>query len=145
MKVCRVPYTGIVSNEATIDYVGPMTRNMMDCAILIEVIAGVDSLDDRQKTGIPFVKDVPIYSQILERTKDKGVKGLGIGVLKEGLSSDLLDEGVKTKFWAAVKVFKDLGAMVEEVSVPIHTIALAVFGVVSRQGEETDRRLADAK
>lgn len=129
-----VPYTGIVSNEATIDYVGPMTRSVMDCAVLLEAIAGVDGLDDRQRAGIPFAKDVPKYSKILEDGGKQGVKGLKIGVLKEGLSSPLLDEGVKKKFWEAVKVFEGLGAVVEEVSVPMHAIAPAVFGVASRQG-----------
>lgn len=129
-----VPYTGIVSNEATIDYVGPITTNVMDCAVLLEAIAGVDGLDDRQRAGIPFLKDVPKYSKILEEGKEKGVKGLRIGVLKEGLSNALVDEGLKSKFWEAVKVFEGLGAMVEEVSVPIHTIAPAIFSVASRQG-----------
>jgi amidase len=39
-----VPYTGCVSNEATIDFVGPITRNCLDNALLLEVIAGVDGL-----------------------------------------------------------------------------------------------------
>jgi len=50
------------------------------------------------------------------------------------LSSALIDEGLKSKFLEAVKVFEELGAVVEEVSVPIHTIAPAIFSVASRQG-----------
>jgi amidase len=79
-----VPYTGCVSNEAVIDYVGPMTRTIIDNAILLEAIAGVDGLDDRQRAGTPFRGQVPKYSQILSNTKDVGIKGLRIGVLKEG-------------------------------------------------------------
>jgi amidase len=123
-----------VSNEATIDFVGPITRTVMENAVLLEVIAGVDGLDDRQRAGTPFPDQVPKYSQLLLQTKEAGVKGMRIGILKEGLSSKILDKGVETKFRAAAAVFKELGAVVEEVSVPMHEIAPAIFGAMSRQG-----------
>lgn len=129
-----VPYTGCVSNEATIDYVGPITRNVLDNAILLEAIAGVDGLDDRQRAGTPFRDRVPKYSRILLETKATGIKGLKIGILKEGTSSKLTDPGVKSKFQAAAAVFEKLGAIVEEVSISIHEIAPAIFGAASKQG-----------
>lgn len=128
-----VPYTGCVSNDAVIDSVGPITRNCLDNALLLEVIAGVDGLDDRQVAGTPFPDQVPKYSQILLDTKDTGIKGLRIGILKEGISSKILDKGVEAKFKAAVSVFEELGAIVEEVSVPMHELAPAIFGAASRQ------------
>jgi amidase len=124
----------LYSNEATIDYVGPITRTCLDNAILLEAIAGVDGLDDRQRAGTPFRDQVPKYSQILLDTKDIGVKGMRIGILKESLASKILDPGVDAKFHAAASVFTELGARVEEVSVPMHTIAPAIFGAASRQG-----------
>ena len=75
-----------------------------------------------------------LFRSLLLETKDAGVKGLHIGILKEGISSTVLDPGVGAKFQAAAKVFEDLGAIVEEVSIPMHTIAPAIFGVVSKQG-----------
>jgi len=129
-----IPYTGCVSNEATIDYVGPITRTVMDCAVLLEAIAGVDGLDDRQRAGTPFLDQVPKYSQLLLESKEVGVKGMRIGILKEGVSSKNLDKGVEAKFRAAAAVFEELGAVVEEVSVPMHAIAPAIFGAASRQG-----------
>ena len=129
-----IPYTGCVSNEATIDYVGPMTRTVLDNAILLEAIAGVDGLDDRQRAGTPFRDQVPRYSQILLDTKDSGVKGMKIGILKEGTPSPLTDPAVEKKFKAAAAVLKELGAIVEEVSIPMHEIAPAIFGVASKQG-----------
>ena len=129
-----VPYTGCVSNEATIDYVGPITRTCMENAVLLEAIAGVDGLDDRQRAGTPFRDQVPKYSKILLETKDAGVKGLRIGILKEGISSKIMDSQVSAKFQAAAKVFEELGATVEEVSIPMHSIAPAIFGAASKQG-----------
>lgn len=129
-----VPYTGCVSAEATIDYVGPISRTCMDNAILLEAIAGVDGLDDRQRAGTPFRNQVPKYSQILVDTKEIGVKGLRIGILKEGLTHKVMDSGVEAKFRAAAQVFKELGATVEEVSVSMHEIGPAIFAAASRQG-----------
>lgn len=129
-----IPYTGCVSNEAMIDFVGPMTRNVLDNALLLEAIAGVDGLDDRQRAGTPFRDQVPKYSSLLLETKDVGVKGLKIGILKEGLSSSIMDPAVEKKFREAAAVFEELGAVVEEVSIPIHTIAPAIFGASSKQG-----------
>lgn len=129
-----VPYTGCVSNEAVIDFLGPITRTVFDNALLLEVIAGVDGLDDRQRAGTPFPNQVPKYSKILLETKAAGVKGLRIGILKEGLSSKIMDKGVEAKFRAAASVFEKLGATVEEVNVPMHNLAPAIFGAASRQG-----------
>lgn len=129
-----VPYTGCVSNEASIDYVGPMTLTCFDNALLLEAIAGVDGLDDRQRAGTPFRKDVPKYSQILVDTKEAGIKGLRVGVLKEGYSSTIMNPKVAEIFHAAVDVLRELGAVVEEVSIPIHGIAPAIFGAASKQG-----------
>jgi len=102
--------------------------------LLLEAIAGVDGLDDRQRAGTPFPKDVPKYSKILQDTKEQGIRGLKIGILKEGISSPLQNPDVKAKFLEAVAVFEELGAKVEEVSVPMHDIAPAIFGAASKQG-----------
>ena len=61
--------------EITIDHTGPMTANVRDNALLLEVLAGADGLDPRQ--GAPKVAN---YTDAL----GGGVKGLRIGVVKEG-------------------------------------------------------------
>ncbi|KAH8883378.1 putative amidase [Thozetella sp. PMI_491] len=130
-----VPYTGIASNDASVDYVGPITKDCLDCAKLLGVIAGVDGLDDRQIAGAPFPKDVPKYAEILQSMDlSKGLKGVKIGILKEGLQPPTLDPGVRDKFLAAAKVFEELGAEVKEVSVPIHTEARTIYTVMSKMG-----------
>ncbi|KAH8686207.1 putative amidase [Ilyonectria robusta] len=129
-----VPYTGIASNDASVDYVGPMTRTCLDCAKLLQAIAGADGMDDRQIAGTPFVKDVPKYAEILEATRSQGVKGMRIGILKEGLSSPMLDSEVEKKFKAAVAEFAKLGAIITEVSVPMHQFARTIYVVMSKMG-----------
>lgn len=131
-----VPYTGIVSNDASLDYVGPMTMTCMDNALLLEAIAGVDGLDDRQAAGTPFPKDVPPYAKLLKETKSQGVRGLRIGILKEGLDQPFINLDVKAKFQAAVAVFEKLGATVEEVSIPMHNQARTLYTVYSKMGND---------
>jgi amidase len=130
-----VPYTGIASNDASVDYIGPITQTCLSCATLLQAIAGVDGLDDRQIAGVPFPKDVPKYAEILQSMDlSKGLRGVKIGIFKEGLEPSTLDAGVKDKFLAAVQVFEKLGADVKEVSVPIHTQARVIYTVLSKLG-----------
>ena len=132
--ISLVPYTGIASIDASVDYVGPITQTCLDNALLLEAIAGVDGYDDRQIAGTPFRKDVPHYAEILESTKDQGVKGMKIGILKEGLTSSALDPEVDKKFQAAASVFQKLGATVEEISIPMHDQSRAIYTVMSKLG-----------
>ena len=111
-----------------------MTRTCIDNALLLEAIAGVDGLDDRQAAGTPSPKDVPHYAKIMEETKDQGVRGMKIGVLKEGIDQPLINLDVKRKFLAASAVFEKLGATVEEVSVPMHQEARTLYTVLSKMG-----------
>src|SRR5205085_12117956 len=70
---CLVPYTGIGLLEFTIDTCGPMTSTVADYALLLEVIAGPDGFDTRQR-GVPAGR----YSAALA----DGVEGLRIAVGK---------------------------------------------------------------
>src|SRR3954463_297636 len=70
-----VPYTGVMPIELTIDHTGPMTANVRDNALLLEVLAGADGLDPRQ-----YAPRTAEYTREL----DGGVRSLRIGVVKEG-------------------------------------------------------------
>ncbi|GAB7366736.1 hypothetical protein MBLNU230_g0692t1 [Neophaeotheca triangularis] len=142
-----VPYTGIASLDASMDSVGPMTKTVLDCAMLLQALAGVDGEDDRQIAGAPWPEEVPDYPQMLLETKSQGVKGLRIGVLKEGLESPSMRREVEDIFRKAVAEFEKLGAEVVQVSVPMHKHSRPLYSVVSKmgnhmgmQGQATGRR-----
>jgi amidase len=107
-----VPYTGIVSLEPTIDHAGPMTKSVKDNAILLEVIAGLDGMDDRQ---VAVQKVLPKYSNISD-----DVKGMKIGLLTEAFNVTGMQPSVAAKVRDAAAKFKDLGAIVEEVWLIAH-------------------------
>jgi amidase len=116
-----VPYTGILSMEATIDHVGPMTANVADNALLLEVIAGADGLDGRQNAP-----RVDSYTDAL----GVGIEGLRIGVLQEGFGQPGAEPEVERKVRASAERFAQLGAKVGDVSIPEHRLAGALFGPI---------------
>ena len=106
-----VPYTGIVGIDATFDHTGPMARSVADAALLLEVIAGKDPLDPRQY-------DVPVqpYTQAL----GKDIRGVRLGVVREGFGTPASEPDVDAKVREAIKALQELGAQVQEVSIPAH-------------------------
>ena len=119
-----VPYTGCSMIEMTLDHIGPMANNTEGIARLLSSIAGPDINDPRQRGIIPsnYTKD---YMSALQT----GIKRCKIGVVSEGFAqkkSDMLgypasEAVVDKKVRAAIKIFKILGADVEEVSIPMHS------------------------
>lgn len=127
-----VPYTATASNEWQHDYAGPMARNVRDAALLLQVIAGADGLDDRAPAGCPFPGEVPAYAEKLlpeGAVEGSPLKGKRVGILKEAFEMPVLDPRVGKKVREAADLFESLGAVVEEVSVPLHKIAPTVWMV----------------
>ena len=120
-----VPYTGAMPIEATIDHLGPMTATVADSALLLEVIAGADGLDPRQ-----YNVRVDKYTAALGR----GVAGLRIGVLTEGFQHDNCEPDVVQKVRQAAERLRSLGAIVEEISIPMHLDGVAIWTPIALEG-----------
>lgn len=132
-----VPYTGITSNEYTLDHVGPMTNTVEDNAKMLQTIAGADPFDDRQEI---------IPANLNYEFKES--RRLKIGILTEAFDNSFLEDSMKAKLLDAVEKFKSLGYEVVEVSVPMHSQAPEVWSVIerisglhSRLGQASGRRL----
>jgi amidase len=121
-----VPYTGVMPIEVTIDHTGPMTANVTDNALMLEVLAGPDGLDPRQHAG----QGPKPYTQLMQG----GVKGLKIGILKEGFGWPQSMTAVDAKVREAAQRFAELGAIVSEVSVPMHSIGPAIWLPIAAEG-----------
>jgi amidase len=116
-----VPYTGIAPLEMTIDACGPMTANVRDNALLLEVIAGPDGIDTRQR-GVAGGR----YTEAL----DGGVKNLRIGVVKEGFGHPNSEPDVDARVRDAAKRFASLGATLEDLSLPSHHHGFPVWAAI---------------
>lgn len=117
----RVSRYGVIAFASSLDQVGPITRDVRDNAILLEAIAGHDPHD-----STTFPDPVPPYSQMLEG----GVKGLRLGLPREYLTEDM-HPGVREATQEAVRVLRDLGAVVEEVSLPYTDYGMPVYYLIA--------------
>jgi aspartyl-tRNA(Asn)/glutamyl-tRNA(Gln) amidotransferase subunit A len=112
---------GLVAFASSLDQIGPITKNVTDAALLLNVIAGRDVLDS---TSVPAA--VPDHTRYLGRD----IKGLRIGVPKEyfidGMHPDV-DRSVRD----AVKHLESLGAIPVEISLPHTKYAVAVYYILA--------------
>ncbi|NGN41637.1 amidase [Mesorhizobium sp. CGMCC 1.15528] len=120
-----VPYSGIMPIEITIDHAGPITANVADNALLLEVIAGADGLDPRQ-----YAPRVDKYTQALGR----GVSGLRIGIVREGFGWPSSEAEVDRKVRVAADRLRSLGAQVEETSIPMHRDGQVIWTPIALEG-----------
>ncbi|NNL86148.1 MAG: amidase [Myxococcales bacterium] len=120
-----VPYTGVMPIENTIDHAGPITANVEDNALMLEVIAGPDGLDPRQ-IGVQTAR----YSEAI----GAGAAELRIGVVEEGFGLDESLPGVDSKVRDAASRLRDLGAKVETVAVPMHSKGPAIWSAIGLEG-----------
>ena len=108
-----VPYTGMCSIDQTVDHTGPMARTVRDVALLLEVIAGPDDIDHRQRAN-QLSED---YTQALS----ENVRGLRLGIVQEGFGWEGLSEpDVDASVKEAAHAYERLGATVKTVSIPWH-------------------------
>ena len=121
-----VPYTGAFPIERTIDHLGPITRTVAEAAAMLSVIAGPDGNDPRQPDGL-------IVQDYLSALGD-GVRDLRIGVVTEGFGHQSSQPEVDETVRVAARSFVDLGAVVEEVSIPWHLHAFHVWNVIATDG-----------
>ena len=120
-----VPYTGVMPIEQTIDHVGPITGNVADNALLLEVLAGEDGLDPRQ-----HAPEVHRYTEALGR----GCGDVRIGVLKEGFHRPESEPDVDRKVLDAAERFRALGARVQDVSIEEHRFAADLWTAIAVEG-----------
>ena len=112
---------GVVAFASSLDQVGVFTKDVQDCAILLNVIAGHDEMDT---TSVDVGnKD---YTQALQ----KNIKGLKIGVPKEFYGEGINAE-VKVSLESAIEKYKEMGAEVEEFSLDIAKYALATYYIIA--------------
>ncbi|MGC9180086.1 MAG: amidase [Vulcanisaeta sp.] len=132
-----VPYTGIATIEPTLDHAGPIARKVEDLALTLEVIAGRDDLDPRQPSDLPKPPVKP-YSKLLTGN----VKGLRVGIVKEGFEWPVSEEDVNKAVRETANKLRSLGITVEEVSIPMHKLGVAIWTPLMIEGTVANMFLA---
>ncbi len=117
----RVSRYGLVAFASSLDQIGPITKNVKDCAVLLNVIAGKDSMDS---TSAPVA--VPDFSAGIGRD----IKGVKIGIPKEYFI-DGMDPEVEKAVRDAIHQYASLGAIPVDVSLPHAGYAVATYYVLA--------------
>lgn len=112
---------GLVAFASSLDQVGPITKDVKDSAILLNIIAGHDEKDSTSAN-----REKIDYTKSLE----KDIKGLKIGVPKEFFGEGI-SEDVKEKLQEAIETYKALGAEVEEFSLDVAKYSLAAYYIIA--------------
>lgn len=117
----RVSRFGLTAFASSLDQIGPLSRSVEDCARVMDVISGHDTMDSTS-----VVKDVPEYSGAMV----DGLSGMKIGVPKEYFTEGL-DSEVESVIKNAISVLKDKGAEIVDVSLPHTEYCVATYYLIA--------------
>ena len=112
---------GLVAFASSLDQVGPITKDVTDCAMLLNLIAGHDEKDSTSA-------NIPNEDYTKALTGD--VKGIKIGVPREFFGEGINEE-VKKSLEEAIEKYKKMGAIVEECSLDVAKYALATYYIIA--------------
>ena len=131
-----VSQRGLMVTSFNGDHIGPLTRSVLDSALVLQAIAGYDPLD-------PSTVPVPVPD--FESDLEKGLRGLRMGIPTSHYF-DQLDKEVETEVRRAISALEELGVQVKEVAIPsmeyIGAVRLAAMGdtVVTHEPYLRERR-----
>jgi aspartyl-tRNA(Asn)/glutamyl-tRNA(Gln) amidotransferase subunit A len=119
----RVSRYGVLAMGSSLDCPGPIVKNVEDAAYVLSIIAGYDEND--------FTSSKEKVSDYYADLSTESLKGLKVAIPKEYLELDL-EEDVRKNFENSLKVLKDLGVILEEVSIMDPKFAMAVYTISCR-------------
>ena len=117
----RVSRFGLVAFASSLDQVGPLTKDVTDCALMINVISGYDP---RDSTSVD--KPVPDYTASLR----DGLQNMRVGIPREYFSAGL-DPEVEKTVRHGIDILQDAGAEIVEVSLPHTEYCVAVYYIIA--------------
>jgi len=117
----RVSRYGLIAFASSLDQIGPLTKDVRDCAMLMNIIAGYDN---RDSTSVN--EPAPDYTKALVND----VRGLKIGIPKEAFVEGL-DSQVRQSVEEAINLLKKMGAIIKEVTLPHTPYAVATYYIVA--------------
>jgi aspartyl-tRNA(Asn)/glutamyl-tRNA(Gln) amidotransferase subunit A len=116
---------GAIALASSLDQVGPVSRTVLDSALVHDIIGGHDHHDS---TSIP--EAWPSFADAARRgARGESLKGLRVGVIKE-LDTDGIQAGVLARFHETIRVLADEGAEIVEVSTPNFEYAVAAYYLI---------------
>jgi len=113
---------GLIAFASSLDQIGPMTKDVTDCALVMNAICGYDKMDSTSVNT-----QYPDYTKYLVND----IKGMKIGVPKEFIHSEGLKPDIRASVLTALEEMKKLGATVEEFDFPINEYAIPAYYIIA--------------
>ena len=114
---------GLIAFGSSLDQIGPFSMTVEDNAYLLNILAGEDELDGTTAKGL----DKKDYTENI----DSGIEGMKIGIPKEFIEEEGLDSEIKDVILKDIEALRQLGAEVEEFSLPTTKVGLAPYYIIS--------------
>jgi len=111
---------GLIAMSSSLDQIGPIAKNVEDAALILETIAGKDSHDETSE-------NFQFQAQSIYERKD--LKGIKIGLVKE-IESNSFEKDLAASYGKSLDCLKQLGAIIEEVSIPHISLSLPCYYVL---------------
>lgn len=122
----RVSRFGLVSYASSLDQIGPITRDVTDTAMMMNLICGNDPRDSTSAR-----REVPDFTAGLELFRKQGLKGMIAGIPKEFSGVDGIDPEVAAVFETAKQILTGLGMEVREISLPHTDYVVAAYYIIA--------------
>ncbi len=117
----RVSRYGLIAFASSLDQIGPLTKDVRDCAVVMNVIAGQDNRDSTSSTN-----DVPDFTKFLE----EGLDGITVGIPKEYFVSGM-DRDVEDGIRKGIEILKEAGAKTVDISLPHSKYAIPTYYIIA--------------
>ena len=117
----RVSRYGLVAFASSLDQIGPLTKDVTDCALMMNVISGYDVKDSTSVN-----QEVPDFRNSLT----EGLQGMKVGIPKEYFSKGL-DPEVEKAVQKSINILREAGAEIVEVSLPHTDYCVAVYYIIA--------------
>ena len=113
---------GLIAYASSLDQIGPIAKNVLDCAAIMDIICGNDKMDS---TSLPYCSENSYYDSM-----NGEIKGKVIGVPSECFDSGV-DQDVVKCVMGAVKELEKQGAIVKEISLPFIGYAVPTYYIIA--------------
>lgn len=120
----RVSRYGLIAFASSLDQIGPFTRTVADCALVLNAIAGHDPCDSTSLQA-----PVPDYARALQ--PEPSLKGVRLALPREYFDVQGMEPGVEAAVKAAIKHLESLGAEIGEVSLPHTRYGVATYYLIA--------------
>jgi len=115
---------GLIAYGSSLDQVGIFSRTVKDCALILELLAGNDPLDTTSVVEKNYTYSARLSGKLPEK--------LHIGVIKNAVEAQGIDQEVAAAIQTAIKAFEKMGAIISEVQLPTFDYSAAAYFIISR-------------